>query len=192
MIDKALNFLLNELNNFLGGRFQSNENLVVLSSLANPDGTVPITIENKLILTLANVERETLAASGINQTSTLSSPKSRVSPPLHLNLYLVVSSNFGNNYTEAMKFLSQAMAFFQAKPVFTHEGAASFPRELERLSCEIVNLDFALLNNLWAALGAKYLPSIVYKLRMITIQEAWVSDRVPGISGTDSRSGSTP
>jgi len=192
MIDKALNFLHGELNAFLARRFQSNENLVVLSSLANPDGTVPMAIENKLILTLANVERETLAATNYNSTPNISGPKTQISPPLNFNLYILVSSNFGNNYVEAMKFLSQAMAFFQAKPVFSHEASASFPSELERLTCEIVNLDFSLLNNLWAALGAKYLPSIVYKLRMLTIQEAWASDRVPVISGTESRSGSAP
>jgi hypothetical protein len=77
------------------------------------------------------------------------------------------------------------VAFFQAKPVFTAQGSASFPRELERLSMELVSLDYALLNNLWAALGAKYLPSVVYKARMLTIQESWITDRVPGISTTD-------
>jgi len=185
MIDKALNFLLDELNSFLGRRFQSNENAAVLSSLVNPDGTIPLPIENKIILTLANIERESMAANGGGQPGFLEGPRSRASPPLNLNLYVLVAANFGNNYAESIKFLSNAVAFFQAKPVFTAQGSAMFPRELERLSFELVNLDFSLLNNLWAALGAKYLPSVVYKVRMVTIQEAWVSDRVPGISGTD-------
>jgi hypothetical protein len=185
MIDKTLTFLLDELNGFLGGRFQSSENLVVLSGLVNPDGTVPMAIENKLILTLVNAEREAAAVSAGANSSGFAGPRTRVSPPLNLNLYVLVSANFGNNYAEAIKFLSQALAFFQAKPVFTPQGSAAFPGELERLSMELVNLDFSLLNNLWAALGAKYLPSVVYKVRMLSIQEAWVTDRVPGITGTD-------
>lgn len=185
MIDKALNFLQEELNNFLGQRFQSNENLVVQSALISPDGTVPQEIENKVVLTLANIERESVAnaASGSSAFLGLSS---RVSPPLNINLYILVSANFGNKYAESIKFLAQSVTFFQAKPVFTAQGSAGFPRELERLSFELVNLDFSQLNNLWAAQGAKYLPSVVYKVRMLTIQEAWVSDRVPAISGLDS------
>ena len=185
MIDKALNFLLEELNGFLGRRFQSSENVVVLSSLVNLDGTVPLPIENKVILTLANIERETMAANAGGPSRFLDGPSSRVSPPLNLNLYVLVAANFGNNYAESIKFLANAVAFFQAKPVFTSQGSATFPRELERLSFEMVNMDFSQMNNLWAALGSKYLPSVVYKVRMLTIQEAWVSDRVPGISGTD-------
>lgn len=185
MIDKALNFLLEELNGFLARRFQSNENMVALSGLVEPDGTIPLAIENKLVLTLVNAERETAARNAGGAPSAFGGLQSRVSPPLNLNLYVLVSANFPNNYPEAVKFLSQAVAFFQAKPVFTPQGASGFPRELERLSCELVNLDFNQVNNLWGALGAKHLPSMVYKLRMITIQEAWISDRVPGISGTD-------
>lgn len=185
MIDKTLNFLLEELNGFLGRRFQSNENLVVLSGLMNPDGTVPLAIENKVILTLTNIERESAAANAAGRSRVVEGPRARVSPPLNLNLYLLVAANFGNNYAESIKFLANAVAFFQAKPVFTAQGSASFPRELERLSMEMVSLDYALLNNLWAALGAKYLPSVVYKARMLTIQESWITDRVPGISTTD-------
>lgn len=185
MIDKALNFLLEELNSFLGRRFQSNETLVVLSSLVNPDGTAPLPIENKIVLTLANVERESAAANSVGLSRAIQAPSSRVSPPLNLNLYVLVAANFGNNYAESIKSLSHAVAFFQAKPVFTAQGSATFPRELQRLSFEMVNLDFSQLNNLWAAQGAKYLPSVVYKVRMVTIQESWVTDRVPGISGTD-------
>lgn len=188
MIDKALNFLIDEINTFLGRRFQTNEALAVLSSLANPDGTVPLTIENKLVLTLANVERE--GAAGTSGESPVNGRRSRVSPPLHLNLYLLVSANFGDNYGESIKFLSQAVGFFQASPVFTPEHSAAFPRGMERLTVDLMNLDLAFVYNLWSALGAKYLPSVVYKVRMLTVQEAWIFDRIPGITGTDAKVGS--
>lgn len=188
MIDKALNFLLDEINGFLGRRFQSSEELAVLSSLANPDGTIPLNIENKLVLTLANVERE--GAAGASGESRLVGPRPRVSPPLHLNLYLLVAANFGNNYRESIKFLSQAVAFFQASPVFTPERSSAFPREMERLTVDLMNMDLAFLYNLWSALGAKYLPSVVYKVRMLTVQEAWMTDLVPGVAGTDTKVGS--
>ena len=64
MIDKALNFTLDELNSFLGTRFQSHENLAVLSSLSNQDGSAPVITDNKIVLSLVNIERETAASSG--------------------------------------------------------------------------------------------------------------------------------
>lgn len=185
MIDKAMNFLLEELNGFLGPRLGGGEQPVVLSGLVNADSTVPMAIENKLILTLVNTERESAATGSGPASSPFSGLGAKMSPPLNLNIYLLVSANFGNNYGESIKFLSHALAFFQARPVFTPQGSAAFPRGLERLSLELVNLDFSLLNNLWAALGAKYLPSVVYKVRMLSIQESWLTDRVPGITGTD-------
>ena len=36
-------------------------------------------------------------------------------------------------------------------------------------------------NHLWGALGAKYLPSVIYKVRMIVIQEALKADEQPPI-----------
>lgn len=186
MIDKTLNFLQEELNGFLGRRFQSNENVVALSGLVNPDGTAPPAIENKLVLTLANLERESMAANATPVKRDSDGTGTRTSPTLNLNLYVLVSANFVK-YAESIRFLTNAVAFFQSQPVFTAQNSATFPRELERLSFEMVNLDFSLLNNLWAAQGAKYLPSVVYKVRMLTIQGAWVSERVPGISGTDVR-----
>jgi hypothetical protein len=50
---------------------------------------------------------------------------------------------------------------------------------------EIVNLDIQGLNNLWGNLGIKYLPSALYKARMFTLQEGWVVEQVPPISGID-------
>ena len=140
MIDKVLTLILNELNFFLSSRFESSGPHAVLSSLANPD-------ENKLVLSLVNIERDAAA----------------VSPnrALHLNLYLQVSANFGANYLESLQFLSAALEFFLERPVFVAPG-------IESLSVEMINLTMQDLNNLWSISGSKYLPSASYKLRMVT------------------------
>lgn len=189
MIDKALNFTLDEINSFLGTRFQTHENLAVLSGLSNHDGSAPVAIDNKIVLSLINIERETAAASGM-RTRADGVSFVRTSPALNLNLYLLVSACFGANYAESLKFLSNALAFFQAKPVFTAQSSAHFPRELEQLSYELVNLSFQELNNMWGIMGAKYLPSAVYKLRMLTIDEAWVTQQVAAVGSV--QTGATP
>ena len=45
------------------------------------------------------------------------------------------------------------------------------------------------MNNLWAILGAKYLPSVVYKLRMVTLQQGWAQQRVPEVLNPDTQLG---
>jgi hypothetical protein len=183
MIDKALTFIVGELNNLLAARFQSNENMAVLASLSNPDGTVPPGIENKVVLSLINVEREGAASGGNWPVRTGTGNHDRLSPPLGLNLLLLVTASFGANYSEALKFLSNVLGFFQARPSFNAQSSAAFPRELEKLSMELVNLSTHEVNNVWSILGVKYMPSVVYKVRMLLIQENWISERTPTVMG---------
>jgi hypothetical protein len=151
MIDHALGFILHELNVFLGARFEGSEPHAILSALVNQDGSVPPAIENKLVLSLVNVERETRGAGP------------RAAPALNLNLYLQISSNFGANYVQSLQFLSAALEFFVERPVFSAPG---LPAGIQSLSAEMVNLTIQDLQNLWSITGGKYLPSALYKLRM--------------------------
>jgi hypothetical protein len=151
MIDQALSFILDELNVFLGTRFESNEPHAVLSPLVNQDGSVLPAIENKLVLSLVNVEREARDAG------------TRAAPALNLNLYLQVSSNFGANYMQSLQFLSAALEFFVERPVFSAPG---LPAGIQSLTAEMVNLTIQDLQNLLSIAGSKYLPSALYKLRM--------------------------
>jgi hypothetical protein len=52
---------------------------------------------------------------------------------------------------------------------------------------ELVNQDVQHLQNLWATTGAKYLPSAYYKARMVTLQDGWVTDRVPVVGAVDTK-----
>jgi hypothetical protein len=183
MIDKTFAFLLDELNVFLKTRYPSAEPHAVLSCLLNQDGSVPPGIDNKLVLSLVNVERETAAPSSTMQPRG-GGGYARVNPALNLNLYVLVAASFGNNYGEALKFLSATLAFFQSKPVFTAQTAPKFPKELEKLSFEMVSLDFQALNNLWSNLGGRYLPSVLYKARMLTVQDGWVTELPPAAAGS--------
>lgn len=184
MIDKAMNFVVGELNNVLLARYQSSENLAILSSISNPDGTLPPGIENKIVLSLINVEREAAASGGTwPMRNNGGETPGRTSPPLSLNLLLLITASFSSNYGEALRFLSSTLGFFQGKPSFNAQNSAGFPAEIEKLSMELVNLSIHELNNVWAILGAKYMPSVVYKMRMLSIQENWISERVPAVSG---------
>ena len=96
MIDTTLLLLRDQLNAYLGTRYGGREPHVVLSALANLDGTTPSGIDNKVVLTLVNIERESAAGPGA-QLKPENGGFTRISPALHLNLYVLVSAAFGNN-----------------------------------------------------------------------------------------------
>src|SRR5262245_40627337 len=98
MIDKTMNFIVGEINNLLSTRFQSSENLAVLSNVANPDGTLPPGIESKIVLSLINVEREASANGSSWPMRSGAEGYGRVSPPLGLNLLVLVTASFSGNY----------------------------------------------------------------------------------------------
>jgi len=187
MLDRTLSFLLDQLNGYLGTRYESTEPHAVLSSLSNLDGTIPPGIENKVVVSLVNIEREAAAVGSGAQMRPENGGYSRLSPPLTLNLYVLMSASFGNNYQEALKLLSAVLGYFQGKPVFTAQNTEHpFPSGLERLTVEIVNLDMQGLNHLWGNIGGKYLPSVLYKVRMMTVQSGWIVEQVRPVTGTDS------
>ncbi len=183
MIDKTLTFLLGELNAYLFNRFGDDRAHAVLSAIVKQDGTVPEETANKIVLTLINIEREAAAANAAPQYRVEQDSLARVSPPLNVNLLLLISASFEANYAESFKLLSAVLGFFQSRPVFTPQSAPDLPRELEKLSFHWVDMDLQAINNLWSVLGSHYLPSVVYKARMLTIQDAWIQDLAPPITG---------
>jgi len=182
MIDKTLTFILGEINTLLSNRYQSGENPAVLSSLCNPDGTVPAAIENKIVLSLLNVEREAAANGSSWPMRAEGNGFGRVSPPLGMNLLVLVTACFQTNYAEGLKLLSSVMGLFQGKPGFNAQNTAGFPQGVDKLSVEMVNLTLHEINNIWSVMGAKYMPSVAYKVRMLVIQENWLAERVPAVT----------
>jgi hypothetical protein len=191
MIDTALNFLLGELSAFLDRRAGGHENNVVLAPLATAQGGVPLEIDNKIVLTLVNLEKETASGAG-SFVSRSGAGYARASVALHLNLYVLVSASYGSNYATALRMLSLAMGFLQGKPAYTPQNSAGFPPQLQQLTMEMVSLSMAELSTLWAVLGTSYLPSVVYKMRMVTLQEGWSVEAVPEVSSVQPQLGNTP
>ena len=187
MINAAISHLAAQLNQFFRTRYQQVEDLVVVSNLVELDGNVVAQANNKLVLMLVNIEKDSLPhRSGNHPSSERRGPDNRLqihSAPLHLNLYLMMAANFGGaNYAEALKFISAAISYFQANPVFDPTNSPDLPRGIEKLILDIENLKIQDLNNLWSLLGGKYLPSVYYKLRMVTLDGTALIGQVPQIS----------
>jgi len=185
MIQQALQALTDELNAYLRRVFDpaDSQGKVLLSAYTGPDGNhLPDTL-NKLCLTLVSLEQETTlrnggaprSSSGDNGTET-----TRQNPSIRLNLRVLLAANF-NDYNESLKFLSAAIAFFQRKNVLTAQNTPTLDRRLDKLIVEMETVGTHELSQLWGMLGSKYLPSVVYKIRMLTLQESPGGPGTPGI-----------
>ncbi len=94
-------------------------------------------------------------------------------PPVHLNLYMLVSFKM-SNYEDSLARLSSTIEHFQAKRLHTAakaEAAGTFPSGVEQLAFDLHTMGFDELNHLWGLLGGKSLPSALYRVRVIPIQK---------------------
>ena len=99
---------------------------------------------------------------------------------IKLILYVLVSANF-NDYKTSLQFLSGAIRFFQSKNVFNSQNTPALHASLEKLIVDLFTLGFEQQYHLWGSLGAKYLSSVLYRVRMVTIQEMQKSGEQPPV-----------
>jgi len=166
MIQSVLQALTGELNSFLELQTEPVERpLVILSELVGQDGTPAPQAENRLICTLVNIEQERTALNAPSGNKLF-----RSNNPVHLNLYVLFSAYFSpRNYPQALATISATIAFFQSKSTFTHLDTPELPFNASKIIVEMVSIDLRELSNLWSILGAKHLPSVLFKIRTVSI-----------------------
>lgn len=183
MIDKALNIITDFLNQELKMVYGLSSDVVIASSLVNPDGSVSKNIENKIVVSVINIEQETFIKTSSNYKTDGNTIYHKAVPPINLNLYLLISANYdSSNYLESLKMLSTVITSFQANPYFNKNEHPNMAAPLEKLTLEIYNVPITEQSHIWSGIGAKYLPSIVYRLRMITLQEERIKKEIPSFT----------
>ena len=117
MIDQALKFIKEELLNYLLNDLGDTGIEVTLGNIAlfETDGGNPI--EEKLVITLVNLEEESTLKNTRPYQKTLNGGIRYVQPPVFLNLYLLFSCNY-NLYDTALKRLGDIVLFFQQRKRF--------------------------------------------------------------------------
>ena len=180
MIDAAINHIAGQLNQFLIRSFDLHEDIVVVSNVLEQDGNVAAHINNKLVVFLANIEKDT---SPLRQPVAQGAGVDRAvisSPPIYLNLYVMVAAAFsGSNYPEALKFISNAIGFFQRQPMFDHQNTPELDERINKLVMDMENMSLHDMSNLWGVISGKYLPSVLYKVRMVAFDAGDVRSQVP-------------
>ncbi len=197
MIRTALEFVKKQLDAYIVEREQDaanyNVNAVVeLQSIVTPEGTFAAQDTSHITIMLAGLEEERREGKRPQYRPTDDKQFIKLNPPVELDLFVLIIAH-KKDYGTALRDLSDTISFFQANPVFDQEKNPSLnagvlepdkkPWQLiERLVFSLYTLSFEQQNNLWAMLGSKYIPSVVYKMKMITVFETKGKEKTPAIT----------
>lgn len=184
MIDKALDFLTKEIDKYLTLQVgtPTSGSWIVLSNVATESGNWAIP-NDTLGLSLINIEEERVFKDQQTSFRDQYGKIQHYNPDIKLNLYVLITARFVNadgagganaglQYMEGLKRLSHVVSLFQSKNVFTADNSPTLPSQLQKLVVELYSYSFEQQYNFWAVIGAKYLPSVLYRVRMVTFQEA--------------------
>jgi hypothetical protein len=186
MINEALQFTTDTLDQFLRNRFALDEPKVIKNILIESNGNIPTANQNKVVISLINVERETTKAFNFRNHQLSNGNYVNVNQAERFNLDILVSANF-DDYTETLKFLNAVILFFQINTSLSVNSSSAIPKGLNKLEFDIEKLNYQEMNNLWTAMGAKYQPSVIYKMRLLTIQGFEADGYVSAVSANNTQ-----
>ena len=172
MIYEVLQTLTDNLNVYFRTKLKIQEDKAELSAIINQDGSIALQSENKVLVTLLNIEREPFSASG----QIVGRQK------LSLNILVIFSCHFSNsNYSEAIRFLDLIITYFEEN--YTLEAQNIYDGN-NKIKIEIETNNLEKVQNIWSTIGAKYLPSVIYKLRMIVVDSNSITTFAPAVQKT--------
>lgn len=162
MLYQSLHILVRLLNDHLVNKFnQQNQRVTLLSPIVNQDGTIPEHAINKIVLTLVKLEQDKNIRIPVRSDST------SLTVSGFNNLYVLVSAVFeANNYDEGLKFLDESLIFFLQQPVFNSTNTHELDTKISQIRVTPVELSIDDNNRLWAMLGAKYMPSVLFLVQV--------------------------
>lgn len=185
-IQSALECIRARLNAFLQVWDPETEDWVLLSNLVDHSGASYPDNEGKIIMLLAGIQNETSIGPPARTVPIPPAPGSEnvrhgvVSPPVYINLLvLFIANSLGKKYADGLGMISRTISFFQQNPYFTHDTLPDLDPDVEKLSLELVNLDFMQGSYLVGMLGGKYLPMVLYRVRMLSFRSDQVTAVVP-------------
>ncbi len=174
MIGEALTFLKNHLNAQLRAQAgalpgDSDEDKVVF---IDGDKTEPITFKlGAVTLLLINIEEEKvmrqadpyLRVSGDGTTY-------RGQPDILMHLYVLFVARF-KQYDHGLSYLSRIIQHFQTNRVLDHQRAPALSPRIEKLIMELRTMPFSEQNEVWNSLRTTYLPSVLYRVKMLAFRD---------------------
>lgn len=174
MLNDVLVFLKNHLNTHLSSAANATDAATAEEMVVFVDGEKidPITFKlGAVTALLINVEEEnTLRSPDPYLGITANGNKLKVNPEIRMNLFVLFVARF-KQYELGLSYLSDIIRYFQNHRVFDHGSAPELSEDVDKLVLELVTLPFAEQNEIWNALRTTYLPSVLYKVKMVVFRD---------------------
>jgi hypothetical protein len=158
------------------------EEWVTLTNPVDLDGRISESARNKIVMSLVGLQSDKTISTVPSPMRVAGDQFALMAPPLSINAFVLFAASFSeSNYPTGLGMLSRTIGFFQQNPVFTHDRLPGLAPEVEKIALDFVNLDLTQTNHLMGMLGLKYLPSALYKLRMLPFVSDAVAALVPAV-----------
>lgn len=171
MIAPILSWLVGQINDRLGSGGRPFVQVGNIATLAESSSAGSLDKEG-IVVTVVGIEEERTLK---NQSVYIreGDQVKKIRPTIHLNVNLLFSAA-DDSYTTALNRIDQILLFFQRQSVFQPPMS-----RVERVTIEMMNVGFEQQNHLWGILGSKMLPSVLYKLRLIVVQNSEEKEETP-------------
>ncbi|WP_161887909.1 DUF4255 domain-containing protein [Pontibacter russatus] len=180
MIDKALSLLVTQLNLYI----PEDPPEVILGNIALHDAADQDALHERTVLSLVNVEEEATLKNN-RFYHTLPHATQYTHAPVFLNLYLLFAANYLKSYDKALTRISAVIRFFQSRKTFDMGSGNSLPPNPDpdelalSLTMELYTMSFEQVNHLWGTLGGKQMPFVMYKARLVMLQDRKILREAP-------------
>lgn len=175
MIYESMQILKEELENYFTesglGKIVILENIGLWESGSENSSK----IQGKVVVSLLKIEEEAT----LKNTSHFTVTDSRTdykNPPVHLNLYLLISANC-ETYDKSLHSISKTIEFFQGKKVFSAANTVYNRENPEmrvvddfRFIVDLFSPSFEEMNNIWGTFGGRQMPSVIFKVQLIKVE----------------------
>ena len=175
MLNHVLVFLKDELNKYMNRQGFKDFSVHFPKEVTSQNQNS--TLLKGVNLLLVNIEEESINRQADPFIRYHEGEKIRAYPEIRLNLYVLFVVDSGV-YETSMKLLSGVIKYFQYHKIFDRSNAPDLSQEIHRLSVELVTLPFSEQNEIWNALRLHYMPSALYKVRMVASRKTVLSLKV--------------
>ena len=195
MIDQVLNSVISLLNDHIG----TAEPDVILGNLSMVDAAQAgseSNITDRVVVSVINIQQESTlrnmpANRQIYDNSGLPRGVAR-NPGIFLNIYLLIGAN-KDQYNLGLQRISQIISFFQRTSILSVSEIPNLPDfGLDKIIFDLHSTNFEELNQLWGVMGGKYLPSVVYKMRLAYIDSVEEGMEIPLVRTIDAQFNNKP
>ena len=169
MIDAALQFLVSELNTFMLQRTGTAFGSADLRRLVDDAGKTAVP-EDRIGVCLINLDEEHSLKGQRPQPIMVNGLQVFLEPALRLNLHVIFAANF-RQYDQAVRQLSLVLTFFQSHRNFDRDSYPGLDLRIEKMAVELESLGLDQINQIWSFVGGKQLPSVVYRVRVLALQD---------------------